>query len=135
MSAYRKQVDKEHIGAYVLEGYDPMASKVTQEEEVPTQVAVDAMFKMDEELSPKPPYVDVESEEEYKDPVPSLKIPHIPVKVLEILKDSSLSKVMKNKVMDLPEHYLEDIEKVEELVELLQKKTTFKKSIAKVYDL
>jgi len=135
MSAYKKQVDKDHA-PYVWTQYEP------------PQVAVNKLFKVEEKPSalneklpegsiaqPDSPINKKESEVEL---TPEQKIwkaiPSIPMKVIELVRDSSLSKVMKNKVQSLPYHELEQTEKIEELVELLEKKTTFKKSYEKVFN-
>lgn len=132
MSAYKKQVDKEHA-PYVWTHYEP------------PQVAVNKLFKVEEKpsaLKEKLPQGSIAQPDSPINKEPELTpeqkiwkaIPSIPMKVIELVRDSSLSKVMKNKVQSLPYHELEQTEKIEELVELLEKKTTFKKSYEKVFN-
>ncbi len=132
MSAYKKQVDKDHA-PYVWTQYEP------------PQVAVNKLFKVEEKpsaLKEKLPEGSIAQPDspinKEKELTPEQKIwkaiPSIPMKVIELVRDSSLSKVMKNKVQSLPYHELEQTEKIEELVELLEKKTTFKKSYEKVFN-
>jgi hypothetical protein len=130
MSAYKKQVDKDHA-PYVWTHYEP------------PQVAVNKLFKVEKEESAlKLPQGSIAQPDSPINKEPELTeqqkvwkaIPSIPMKVIELVREANLSKVMKNKVQSLPKHELEQTEKIEELVELLEKKQTFKKSYEKVFN-
>tara|TARA_R110000822_G_scaffold2761_6_gene12805 strand:+ start:1401 stop:1859 length:459 start_codon:yes stop_codon:yes gene_type:complete len=71
----------------------------------------------------------------YKDVISN--IPKIPKEVINAMKNSTITKIMKNKIIsmkDITYLQLQDTEKFKEVIKLLEKKVPLKKSILKVYN-
>ena len=63
-------------------------------------------------------------------------IPRIPLAIIDIMKNSKISKMMKNRILNMKEinsKQLQDIDKFKEVIILLEKKTPLKKCVKMIY--
>ena len=72
--------------------------------------------------------------------IPSIQIPRLPIKSFNFLKEATaskrISKVMFNKIISMKAityNQLEDLEKIKEVLTLLDKKIPLKKCVIRVY--